>query len=81
MRKSIHQTLRIRMVTAHPDELARDSSSERPLPADLGEPTSMQAACSLCYAYGMHASRRQQHACVRKAAAGGAPARRRCQIK
>ena len=31
----------------------------------------MPAASSLCYAYEMHASRRQQQACVGKAAAGG----------
>ena len=59
------------MVTARPAELTSDSRSERPLPADLGEPASMPAASSLCYAYGMHASRRQQQACVGKAAAGG----------
>jgi hypothetical protein len=65
------QPLRIRMVTARPAELTRDSCSERPLPADLGEPASVPATYSLCYAYGMHASRRQQQACVGKAAAGG----------
>ena len=65
------QPLRNRMVTARPAELTRDSRSERPLPADSGEPASMPAASSLCYAYGMHASRRQQQACVGKAAAGG----------
>ena len=65
------QPLRIRMVTARPAEITRDSRSERPLPADLGEPASVPAACSLCCAYVMHASRRQQQACVGKAAAGG----------
>ena len=65
------QPLRIRMVTARPAAPTRNSHSERPLPADLGEPASMPAASSLCYAYGMHASRRQQQACVGKAAAGG----------
>jgi hypothetical protein len=64
------QPLRIRMVTARLAELTRDSRSERPLPADLSEPA-MPAASSLCYAYGPHASRRQQQACVGKAAAGG----------
>jgi hypothetical protein len=59
------------MVTARPAELTRDSRSERPLPADLGEPATMPAASSLGHAYGMHASRRQQQACVWNAAAGG----------
>jgi hypothetical protein len=65
------QPLRIRMVTARPAEITRDSRSERPLPADLGEPASVPATYFLGYAYGMHASRRQQQACVGKAAAGG----------
>ena len=65
------QPLRIRRVTARPAELTRDSRSERPLPAGLGEPASVPAASSLGYAYGMHASRRQQQACVGKAAARG----------
>ena len=64
VRKHIHPTWCIRMVTARPAEPTRDSSSEWPLPADSGEPASMPAASSLCYAYGMHASRRQQQACV-----------------
>ena len=59
------------MVTARPAELTRDSRSERPLPADLGEPATMPAASSLGHAYGMHASRRQQQACVWNVAAGG----------
>jgi hypothetical protein len=63
--------LRVRRVTARPAEITRDSRSERPLPADLGEPASVPAAPSLCHAYGMHASRRQLQACVGKAAAGG----------
>ena len=75
VRKNIHSSLRIRMVTARPAELTRDSSSERPLPADLGEPASMQAASSLRHAYGMHASRREQQVCVWKAAADGTCAR------
>ena len=58
------QPLRIRMVTARPAAPTRDSHSERPLPADSGEPASMPAASSLCHAYVMHASRRQQQACV-----------------
>ena len=65
----------IRRVNSRPDELTCHSSSERPLPADLAEPASMQAACSLCHAYGMHASRRQT--CVWKAAADGMP--RQCR--
>jgi hypothetical protein len=65
------QPLRIRMVTARPAERTRDSRSERPLPADLGEPASAPATYFLGYAYGMHASRRQQQACVGKAAARG----------
>jgi hypothetical protein len=71
VRKYNHPTFRNRMVTARPAALTRDSRSERPLPADLGEPASVPAASSLGYAYGMHASRRQQRACVGKAAAGG----------
>jgi hypothetical protein len=51
LKKSI-KPVRIRMVNARPDELTCDSSSERPLPADLGEPASMQAACSVCYSLG-----------------------------
>ena len=77
------QPLRIRMVTARPAAPTRDSHSERPLPADSGEPASMPAASSLCYPYGMHASRRQQQACVGKAAAGGICARchgNRCDL-
>jgi hypothetical protein len=63
---------------AHSDGKPRvqlSSHATRPLPADLGEPASMQAASSLCYAYGMRASRRQQQACVWNAAAGGTCAR------
>ena len=71
VRKPIHPTWCIRMVSARPAELTCDSRSERPLPADSGEPASMPAASFLRYAYGMHASRRQQQACVGKAAAGG----------
>ena len=62
VRKTIHPTL------AHSDGNRASSCahtrSERPLPADFREPASMPAASSLCYAYGMHASRRQQQACV-----------------
>ena len=39
-------------------------STGRPLPAYSRRLVSLQAACSLCHAYGMHASRRQQQACV-----------------
>jgi hypothetical protein len=51
--------------------LTRDSSAERPLPADLCGLLSPQAACSLCYTQGMHA--RSWHLLDRawKAAAGG----------
>jgi hypothetical protein len=70
VRKYYHPTFRVRRVTARPAALTRDSRSERPLPADLGERASVPAASSVCCAYGMHASRRQQQACVGKAAAG-----------
>ena len=46
-------------------------STGRPLPACSRRLASLQAACSLCYAYEMHASRRQQQACVWNAAADG----------
>jgi hypothetical protein len=46
-------------------------STGRPLPACSRRLASLLAACSLCYAYGMHASRRQQQACVMNAAADG----------
>ncbi len=63
---------------AHSDGKPRvqlSSHVTRPLPADLGEPASMQAAFSLCHAYGMRASRRQQQACVWNAATDGTSAR------
>ena len=43
----------------------------RPLPAYSRRLVSLQAARSLCHAIGMHASRRQQLACVWNAAADG----------
>ena len=46
-------------------------STGRPLPAYSRRLVSLQATCSLCHAYGMHASRRQQQACVRYAASAG----------
>ena len=51
--------------------LTRDSSAERPLPADLCGLLSPQAACSLCYTQGMHARSWQLLDCAWKAAAGG----------
>ena len=69
--KKIHQTLRIRTVNARPDGLTRDSSSERPLPADLCGLRSQQAACSLCCACGMHVRSWRLLDCSWKAAAGG----------
>ena len=71
MRQNIHQTLRIRTVTARPDGLTRDSSSERPLPADLCGLRSQQAVCSLRCACGMHVRSRRLLDCAWKAAAGG----------
>ena len=58
-------------------------STGRPLPACSRRLASLQAAGSLCYACGMHASRRQQQACVWNAAAGGACVRHhrsRCDL-
>jgi hypothetical protein len=46
-------------------------STERSLPACSRRLASLQAARSLCYVCGMHASRRQQQACVCSAAADG----------
>ena len=46
-------------------------STARPLPAYSRRLVSLQAARSLCHAYGMHASRRQQQACVWNAASAG----------
>ena len=46
-------------------------STGRPLPAYSRRLVSLQAARSLCDAYGMHASRWQQQACVWNAASGG----------
>ena len=46
-------------------------STGRPLPAYSRRLVSLQAACSFLNAYGMHASRRQQQACVWNAASGG----------
>jgi hypothetical protein len=53
-------------------------STGRPLPARSRWLVSLQAACSLCRAYGMHASRRQQQACVWNAAAVSTCARYHC---
>ena len=46
-------------------------STAQPLPAHSRRLVSLQAARSLCHSYGMHGSRRQQQACVWKAASGG----------
>jgi hypothetical protein len=45
-------------------------SNGRPLPAYNRRLVSLQSTCSLCHAYGMHASRRQQQGCVWNAASG-----------
>ena len=75
MRHNIHQTLSIRTVNERPDGLTRDSSSERPLPADLGGLRSQQAACSLCCACGIHAGSWRLLDCSWKAAGGGTSVR------
>ena len=54
----------IRMANARPGARTRLRSTGRPLPAYSRRLVSLQAARSLCHAYGMHASRRQQQACV-----------------
>ena len=46
-------------------------STARPLPAYSRRLASLQAARSLCHAYGMHAFRRQQQACVWNADSAG----------
>ena len=61
----------IRIVNARPGARTRLRSTGRPLPAYSRRLVSLQATCSLCQAYGMHASRRQQQACVWNAASGG----------
>jgi hypothetical protein len=61
----------LRLVNARPGARRRLLSIERPLPACSRRLASLQAACSLCQAYGMHASRRQQQPCVWNAAADG----------
>jgi len=61
----------LRMVYARPGARTRLRSTRRPLPAYSRRLVSLQAACSLLHAYGMHASRRQQQACVWNAASGG----------
>ena len=59
------------MVNARPGARTRLRSTGRPLPAYSRRLVSLQAARSLCHAYGMHASRWQQQACVWNAASGG----------
>ena len=54
----------IRIVNARPGARTRLRSTGRPLPAYSRRLVSLQAARSLCHAYGMHASRMQQQACV-----------------
>ena len=61
----------IRIVNARPGARTRLRSTGRPLPAYSRRLVSLQAARSLCDAYGMHASRWQQQACVWNAASGG----------
>ena len=58
----------IRMVNARPGARTRLRSTGRPLPGYSRRLVSLQAARSLFRAYGMHASRRQQQACVWNAA-------------
>jgi hypothetical protein len=48
----------------HVQMLAGDSKHRAASAGLLGEPASMQAAGSLCYVYGVDASRYQQQACV-----------------
>ena len=66
-----HQNLRIRMVTARPDALTRLQAPAGHLPADSCGLFSLQSACSLRYASGMHVRSRQLLDYFRKAAAGG----------
>ena len=54
----------IRIVNARPGARTRLRSTGRPLPAYSRRLVSLQAARSLCHAYGMHASRWQQQACA-----------------
>ena len=61
----------IRMANARPGARRRLRSTGRPLPAYSRRLVSLQAARSLCHAYGMHASRRQQQAYVWNAASAG----------
>jgi hypothetical protein len=63
----------LRIVNARPGARTRLRSTGRPLPAYSRRLESLQAARSLCHAhaYGMHASRWQQQACVWNAASGG----------
>jgi hypothetical protein len=61
----------LRMVDARPGARTRLRSNGRPLPAYSRRLASLQAARSLCHAYGMHASSRKQQACVWNAASAG----------
>ena len=61
----------IRIVNARPGARTRLRSTGRPLPAYSRRLVSLQAARSLYHAYGMHASRWQQQACVWNAASAG----------
>jgi hypothetical protein len=74
-RTTRHQNLRIRMVNARPDALTRLQAPAGHLPADSCGLFSLQSACSLRYAAGMHVRSRQQLDYFRKAAAGGTCAR------
>ena len=78
-----HQNLRIRMVTARPDALTRLQAPAGHLPADSCGLFSLQSACSVRYASGMHVRSRQLLDYFRKAAAGGTCARHhstRCDL-
>ena len=78
-----HQNLRIRMVTARPDALTRLQAPAGHLPADSCGLFSLQSACSLRYASGMHVRSRQLLDHFREAAARGTCARHhsnRCDL-
>ena len=71
VRSKFSPHLAFRMVNARPGACMRLRSTGRPLPAYSRRLVSLQAARSLCHANGMHASRRQQQACVWNAASAG----------
>jgi hypothetical protein len=66
------QIRHVRIVNARPDRCSHGTlSTGQPRPAYSRRRASLQAACSLRLANCMHASRRQQQACVWNAASGG----------